>query len=407
MKSVDSYLKVLVICSLAVVGGCSIYPVAGPNSIEIRSEENQGGDRLPYALVKLTPTVIDVLALDAPRIAGVFPDRRAPGEIRFGVGDVVAVTIFEAQAGGLFIPAEASVRPGNFIALPNQAVDHNGLINVPYAGNIRAKGRTPAEVSQEIVNALKNRAIEPQAVVSLVEQRTSLISVLGEVNTPARFPASASGEHLLDAITRAGGPKEQGFDTWVMLERNNRRAIAPFGALVYEPSNNIFIHPDDTLYVYREPQTFVVFGAHGQQGQYNFDAWRLSVAEAIAKSGGLNDTLADPGSVFLYRGETREVATQLGVDVARFEGPIIPVIYNVNFRDPAGYFLGTKMQLRNKDVIYTSNAHTVEVAKALQFFRLVVATANDPIVTATNAYVLKNAAASGGSGIIGTSTPTP
>ena len=305
------------------------------------------------------------------------------------------------------------MRPGNFIALPNQSVDHNGYINVPYAGNVRAKGRTPAEVSQAIVESLKNRAIEPQAVVSLVEQRTSLISVLGEVNTPARFPASASGEHLLDAITRAGGPKGQGFDTWIMLERNNRRAIAPFGALVYEPSNNIFVHADDTIYVYREPQTFVVFGAHGQQGQFNFEAWRVSVAEGVAKAGGLNDTLADPGAVFLYRGETREVATQLGVDVARFEGPIIPIIYNVNFRDPAGYFLATKMQMRNKDVIYTSNAQAVEVAKALQFFRLVVATANDPIVTATNAYVLKNAAASGGGGstIITTGgttgTPTP
>ena len=388
-----------------VGGGCSFYPTSGPNSIEVHADQNQGGDRLPYSLVKLTPRVIDVLALDAPRIAGVFPDRRAPGEIRFGIGDVVAVTIFEAQAGGLFIPAEASVRPGNFIALPNQAVDHNGYINVPYAGNVRAKGRTPSEVSVAIVDALKNRAIEPQAVVSLVEQRTSLISVLGEVNTPARFPASASGEHVLDAITRAGGPKGQGFDTWIMLERGNRRAIAPFGALVYEPSNNIFVHPDDTIYVYREPQTFLVFGAAGQQGQFKFEAWRVSLAEAIGKSGGLNDTLADPGAVFLYRGETREVATALGIDVSRFEGPIVPVIYNVNFRDPAGYFLATKLQLRNKDVIYTSNAQAVEVAKALQFFRLVVATANDPIVTATNAYILKNTAR-GTSNVVTTVTTT-
>ena len=45
-----------------------------------------------------------------------------------------------------------------------------------------------------------------------------------------------------DVITRAGGPKSDGFDTWVMLERGGRRAIAPFGALVYEPSNNIYVH---------------------------------------------------------------------------------------------------------------------------------------------------------------------
>ena len=81
------------------------------------------------------------------------------------MGDVVSVTIFEAAAGGLFIPAEASVRPGNFVTLPNQEVDNNGNISVPYAGNIRAKGRTPVEVQQAIVDALKNRAIEPQAVV--------------------------------------------------------------------------------------------------------------------------------------------------------------------------------------------------------------------------------------------------
>ena len=175
------------------------------------------------------------------------------------------------------------MRPGNFITLPNQAVDSRGNIAVPYAGAIRTLGRTPGEVQQSIVEALRNRAIEPQAVVALVEQRTSLISVLGEVNTPARFPASAAGEKILDAITRAGGPKGQGYDTWVMLERQGRRATVPFGALVYEPTNNIFIHAYDVVYVYREPQTFLAFGASGAQGQFNFDAWRISLAEAAAK----------------------------------------------------------------------------------------------------------------------------
>ena len=234
-----------------------------------------------------------------------------PGEIRFGIGDVVSVTIFEAAAGGLFIPAEAGVRPGNFITLPSQAVDHNGNISVPYTSGIRAQGRTAPEVQKAIVDALKNRAIDPQVVVSLVDQRTSLISVLGEVRTPSRFPASAAGEHLLDTITRAGGPSGQGFDTWVMLERGRRREIVPFGALVYNPANNIYTHPDDTIYVYREPQTFVAFGATGKQGQYSFDAWRISLAEAVGKASGLDDTKAEPGAVFLYRGEPRSVAERL------------------------------------------------------------------------------------------------
>lgn len=271
---------------------------------------------------------------------------------------------------------------------------------MPYAGAVAAAGHTPSEVQQQIVDKLANRAIEPQAVVALVDQRTSLISVLGEVNAPSRFPANAAGEKILDAIARAGGPKGQGFDTWVMLERNGRRGVVPFGALVYEPANNVYALPNDTIYVYREPQTFLAFGASGQQGQFNFDAWRISLAEAVGKAGGLNDTMADPASVFLYRGEPREVAVKLGIDVSQYATPMIPIIYSVNFRDPSGYFLATKMQVRNKDVLFASNAPAVEVAKFLQYIRLITATVNDPLVTATNAYILKGA-------INGTGTGSP
>ena len=59
-------------------------------------------------------------------------------ELRFGIGDVVSVTIFEAAAGGLFIPTEAGVRPGNFVTLPDQTVDNDGNISVPYAGLVKA-----------------------------------------------------------------------------------------------------------------------------------------------------------------------------------------------------------------------------------------------------------------------------
>ena len=66
-------------------------------------------------------------------------------------------------------------------------------------------------------------------------------------------------------------PRAKALTTWVMLERGGRRATAPFGALVYEPSNNIWVHPNDTIYLYREPQTFVAFGAFagGAAGAYS------------------------------------------------------------------------------------------------------------------------------------------
>jgi len=382
------FLPALLAVILLGSAGCSIMPTSGPEDHVIKSEITRSGP--DFGLVKLNPTVIDVLKEYGPgALAGSFPDHRPPPVIKFGVGDVIAVTVFEAAAGGLFIPAEAGVRPGNFVQLPNQNVDSAGFITVPYAGAVKAAGRTPSEVQQDIVKAIGNRAIEPQAIVSLATQNTSLISVLGEVNTPSRLVANAAGERILDVITRAGGPKGQGYETWVTLERAGKRATVPFGALVYQPANNVWVHPGDTVYVYREPQIFLAFGASGAQGQFPFDMWKISMAQAMAKAGGLLDAQAEPAGVYIYRREPRELAERLGVDCSKFVGPLVPVVYNADFRDPAGYFLATKFEMRDKDVLFAANAATVDTAKFLQFVRLIIATANDGIVTASNAQIVK------------------
>jgi polysaccharide export outer membrane protein len=181
-----------------------------------------------------------------------------------------------------------------------------------------------------------------------------------------------------------------GAETWVLLERNGRRAIAPFGALIYEPANNIYAHPDDTIYLYREPQTFLAFGAVGTQQQIPFGAWRLSLAEAISKAGGLLDIQADPASVFLYRGEARDVAAALGIDCSKYEGAVIPVIYTINMRDPAGLFLASSFEMRNKDILYVSNAFAVESTKFMTYLNTINTTVQAPITTVTTAYGLRN-----------------
>src|SRR6267143_3882500 len=261
----------------SVLAGCTVTPVAGPESWDIKSGQADPGS-LPYGLVRLTPRSVDVLAAHAPRIAGQFADRRGPQTIRFGIGDVLSITIFESGAGGLFIPAETAVRSGNYVTLPNQEVDVQGNISVPYAGALRAQGRTAIEVQGAIVNALKDIALKPQAVVSLVAQRASSFSVLGDVRGASRFPALPSGERLLEAIARAGGLLFPGNESWVVFERDKRRVLIPFGAIVDVPANNIFVRPNDIIYIYREPQTFLAFGASGRQGQIPFEAWRVSLA---------------------------------------------------------------------------------------------------------------------------------
>jgi len=262
---------------------------------------------------------------------------------------------------------------------------------VPYAGLIKAAGRTNVQIQEDILQRIKKRAIDPQVVVTASQQRSSLVSVFGEVRTPIRFPMPASGaqDRITDAITRAGGISGAGWETWVVLERAGKRATVPFANLVYWPSNNIFVLPGDRIYVYREPMKFLAFGATGQQGEFNFDAWRISLAQAVAKAGGLLDFQADPGSVFLYRREPRVVAEQLGVDCSRFGGDFIPIVFNVSFQDPAGYFLATKMQMRPFDVMYVANAPQVDITKVLNFVNTAIVTADSGVNVVNDVYVAR------------------
>lgn len=383
MGGLRGIITLATVSGAMLIAGCGLMPVSGPNAIAVKSQVTWNGP--PYGRVFLTPKVINILDEYGPRtLSATFGDHRSPPEIKFGIGDVVGVTIFEAAAGGLFIPAEASVRPGNFVTLPNQPIDARGMLSVPYAGQVPAAGKTAAEIEREIVDRIKDRAIEPQVVVNLVAQNSSLITVIGEVNVgltsspTGRIAALPAGERLLDVITRAGGLKDQGQDTWVVLERNGRRASVPFGSLIYEPGNNIWAWPGDTIYLYKEPQTFLAFGASGTQGQFPFSAgptssaWRMTLAEAVAAAGGLLDLQADPGSVFLYRREPRELAEKLGVDCSKMEGPTVPIVYSVSFLDPAGYFLATRMQMRNKDVIFAANAQSVEITKFANFLNVLL-----------------------------------
>jgi polysaccharide export outer membrane protein len=266
---------------------------------------------------------------------------------------------------------------------------------VPYAGTIRVAGRTLAEIERSIEMELSNRAIEPQIVVSLTEQNATEVAVVGDViNGANRFRVRLGGDRVLDMISKAGGIKFPGYDSFVTLQRGKRRATVYFPTLVNKPAENIYVMPGDTIYVYREQQKFVAFGAlasggqtQGLTAQFAFEQEKLSLNEAIAKAGGLLDSRANPGQVFLYRAEYRHALEKMGIDLKPFplEQKIIPTVYRVNFRDPSSFFIAQAFPVRHKDVIYVANADSVEVVKFLDYARAVTSTisgvASDAVLT--------------------------
>ena len=181
LKRLGSPLLALVVA--AVLPACSLLPGTGPKGDVVENNATAGvrsSAALSYALVDVSADTIGFLSQpNLVTFQGEFPDKRAKPNQVVGVGDVLNISIFEAAPGGLFTPGQAAgARPGNFVDLPAQAVDQKGSIYVPYAGEIPAAARTIPDIQQAIVARLRNRAIEPQVVVSLNQQHSSVVSVL-------------------------------------------------------------------------------------------------------------------------------------------------------------------------------------------------------------------------------------
>jgi polysaccharide export outer membrane protein len=369
--------RAVALCSSVFVAACTALPADGPAPHQV--VHNASAAAAPYLLVKLTP---DVVSRAGEAQGTVFSSLGGSGpgaspQIMLGVGDVISVTIFEAAAGGLFIPSTSGARPGNFVTLPDQNVDNSGNITMPYAGTIRAAGRSIPDIQQDIVSRLKDRAIEPQVVISLKEQRATEVSVLGAVNASARLPINPSGDRLLDVIAKAGGPQFPAHETYVTLQRGKREATEPFSRLVDHPTENVYVRAGDIVVLARRPETFVALGASGKNDQFDFGAATLTLAEAIGKSGGLLDERANATFVFLYREEDRSVLEKLGYNTINFATDMIPTIYTVDVRDPSGYFLASKFDVHDKDVLFIANAASVDISKAFSFIREAAATGRD------------------------------
>jgi len=373
LKRLGSPLFSIVVAAL--LPACSLLPGTGPKSDAVNANATAGvrsTTPLPYALVDITADTIGFLSQpDLITFKGQFSDKRPKPIQVVGVGDVLNVSIFEAAPGGLFTPGQsAGARPGNFVDLPPQAVDQKGSIYVPYAGEIPAAARTIPEIQQAVVDRLQNRAIEPQVVISLNQQHANVVSVLGDVNTPGVLALNSVGERLLALIARAGGPKFQAIESYVTLQRDGKPVRVLLSRVVHDPRENIFIRPNDVIFVTREAPTFTALGALNQNvfgfnSEIPFDVETLTLAQAMGKAGGLNDQQSDPSELYVYRYEDRHFLEKLGADVTRFTFDKIPTIYRLNLRDPSGMLLAAGFQMRSKDVMYVANARVVDYYKLL------------------------------------------
>lgn len=370
-------LKLLLLPFCLVLSSCAFFPANGPSRMAM---EEAGSTSLPTGKKSIVLVDIDEYTLSVLErrpvgtLRGLFGDQRAPTNQPIGVGDTVQITIWEAASGGLFSAQAADqVSPGSKTAtIPDQVVARDGSISVPYAGRIRAAGRSSQQVEQLIIERLQGKAIEPQVLVNLTRNVTNTVTVTGEVANGARVPLTLRGDRVMDVIAAAGGYRSPSHETFVSLTRGNKTAKAPIQLLIDTPSENVFVHPGDVLTVERTPQTFTAVGATGANTVVPFGVSKLSLDEAIGRAGGAQDARADPDGIFVLRYEPAFLAKSYPTaDPALLKQSFVPVAYHLSLRDADAYFLARRFEMRDKDILLVTNAPLTEVSKLSQLIGIV------------------------------------
>jgi len=290
------------------------------------------------------------------------------------------VTIWEAAAGGLFTssPFDHLTTGSHSVEIPPQVVANDGAISIPYAGRVPVAGHTAEQVEQIIQQRLAGKAIQPQVIVTVPKSVNYTATVSGEVVSGARIQLSPNGDRLLDLIAAAGGAKAPIYETFVRLSRGGVTVTIPMERLVDDPAENIYAWPGDVLTLVVTPQHFSVLGATGENAQLRFNAPRMTLVQALARAGGLQDQRSDPAGVFLFRYEPPAVVHALHLPpIGGGPDGSSPVVYRLNMRDADSYFLAQRFPIENNDIIYVANAQFDELQK---FFAL-LNTLTGPIIT--------------------------
>lgn len=262
---------------------------------------------------------------------------RAPGaDYTIGPGDVLNVTVFDHPE--LTIPAgsnRSAAEAGTLVAA-------NGTIFYPYAGIIKVSDKTAGEVRAMLVQKLAKFVEKPQVDVRVISFRSKRVYVVGEVKTPGVIDVTDVPLTIVDAVNRAGGFTLNADLSQVLLTRDGQTWRVDVQAL-YENgdvSMNVPLRPSDIINVPdRQINKIFVLGEVQKPGSIFMPKKRMSLAEALADAGYINQQTANPHFIFVMRNQTDK-----------------PEIYHLDSKSPDALLLADRFPLQPRDIIYVDAA---------------------------------------------------
>ncbi|AUL49082.1 hypothetical protein BBB39_05990 [Bordetella trematum] len=198
-------------------------------------------------------------------------------------------------------------------------VDADGQLVVPMLGKVQAGGKTPAAIGQQIEKGLRSKGymVDPQVAIEVITLRSRIVSVLGQVERPGRYPLEGRLS-VLELLAMAGGAAPDAGEIATVVRRKgggNERLNLYMGnrQSPSRPLQDTELEPGDVVFVPQAPR-FYVYGEVGKPGAYPIEQG-LNVMRALALAGGLtpraSDSRIDLNRTDVLTGEVTEKRVKL------------------------------------------------------------------------------------------------
>jgi polysaccharide export outer membrane protein len=254
-----------------------------------------------------------------------------------GPSDELRVTVFEHP--------ELTNPTGTANELSGRVVNSDGKFFFPYVGAVQAAGRTVQDIQQTITQGLRSVIRNPQVDVSVFRFRSQRIVVSGEVRTPGTVPITDVPPTVAEIISSAGGLTTEADLGNVTVTRGNSTVRTDLYSYFYngDQTQNLRLQTGDVVNVPdRRFNKVFVLGEVSRPNSLVMPRGRLTLAEALADSGGVNPLTANAGQIY----------------VIRDNGPK-PQIFHLNASTPDALVMADQFNLRQRDVVFVDSVPVV------------------------------------------------
>ena len=214
-------------------------------------------------------------------------------------------------------------------------VDHQGNINLPLAGEIKASGRTVENLGKEIANRLSGIMNNPEVEVSVSEYRSHPVSVLGAVRNPGVYQVIGP-KTLFEVLSLAGGLNPDASNrvkitravsagplplTGASSDKTGEFHIAEINVRsvmeAKNPEENIIVLSNDVITVPKADMVYVVGAVHKSGGFPLYEKEQISVLQAVSLAEGLDRVASAKSARILRQPSPGAERTELVINVEK------------------------------------------------------------------------------------------